>query len=397
MSSRSRLSPGLGCSYIAVAGLALLTAACSGDSDDASGSDGITGASAPTGGATQSQTTSGTDNASSAGPTAGAETDGASGSTGALETSGTDPIKYDVAGAPDGGSGSECGLEPHVPCDAGASDPFQAMGLNCPGEGGLQVAGETTYADPLGLTILSSFGEGDTYLPTEGSSYAVLSTGEVAQLFDAPDSPGDAAFHCNSWLPADGMDTTSFPPPIVKNEVAGDCLQDPGLVGTGDCSNTIKDQFDQSGFKYDYQELRLSATVPEGASSLSFDVAFMTKEYPIWLDKPYNDMFIAWLESSAWTGNISFDPNGEALSLNAAFFEFFDEAGDLPQFSGTCMRYSAGTPWLTTSVSVVAGETIELVFAVFDVEDVNWDSVVLLDNVRWGCDEIGEPVTEPPQ
>ena len=369
--------------------------ACAGDSGGESESDGITSATN-----NPSQTSAGGSDSigtsTNAGSTAGA-TD--SESTGALTSAGpsSGDVKYDVGAMPDAGMAEECGFDPHTPCDDDSDDPFRAMGLNCPGEAGLQVTGSTMHADPMGLTVLPSFGAADTYKPTEGARYTVLSTGKISEFFEAPDGPGDAAYHCNSWLPSDGMDTTQFPPPITKTEVAGDCLQDPGLVGTGDCSNTIKDQFDQSGFKYDYQEIRFTATVPEGAISLSFDVAFLTKEYPIWLDKPYNDMFIAWLEASNWTGNISFDPNGEALSLNAAFFEFFDESGDLPQFTGTCMRYSAGTPWLTTSVDVIPGDSIELVFAVFDVEDVNWDSLVFLDNVRWGCEEIGGPVTEPPE
>jgi hypothetical protein len=105
-------------------------------------------------------------------------------------------------------------------------------------------------------------------------------------------------------------------------------------------------------------------------------------------------MFIGWLESSNWTGNISFDAQGDPLSLNAAFLELYDDAGDLPEFAGTCMRYSAGTRWLTTTADVVPGEQIDLVLAIFDLDDVNWDSFVLLDNVRWGCGDTPGPITD---
>ncbi len=88
------------------------------------------------------------------------------------------------------------------------------------------------------------------------------------------------------------MDTTQFPPPISKNPVAGDCLSDPGLVGTGDCSGSIGPQFSQSGFKYDYQEIRVSMTVPPDAQALSFDLAYLTKEWPIFVDRPFNDMVV---------------------------------------------------------------------------------------------------------
>jgi hypothetical protein len=151
-------------------------------------------------------------------------------------------------------------------------------------------------------------GRGRHLHPARGRQLPRLSTGDLGQLADDPADEGDVAYHCNSWFPGgDGMDTTKFPRADHKHPVDGDCLDDPALVGTGDCSHSIEPQFDQSGFKYDYQEVRLTATVPPGAVSLSFDFAFLTKEYPIWKDRPYNDMFIGWLEASNWTGNIAFD------------------------------------------------------------------------------------------
>ena len=41
------------------------------------------------------------------------------------------------------------------------------------------------------------------------------------------------------------------------------------------------------------------------------------------------------------------------------------------------------------------GETIEVVLAIFDLDDVNWDSFVFLDNVRWSCSDAPGPITEP--
>jgi len=320
-------------------------------------------------------------------------TDSTTGSTDPTDPTDPTSVKYDVQ-PPDTetSEGESCEVANHSPCDNDGSDPLAAIGLNCPGE--WSVSG-SWQGDPIGMDVLSSWGQGNTYTPREGSNFLVLSSGDLGEKFDVPETPGDAAFHCNGNHMLDGMDTTKFPPPIVAENVAGDCLENPALVGTGDCSNTLENQFQQSGFKYDYQELRFTTTVPEGATSLSFDVAFLTKEYPIWLNKPYNDMFVAWVESSTWSGNVSFDPNGKALSLNAAFLAYFDENGDLPEFEGTCMRYSAGTDWLTTTVAVTPGDDIEVVFAVFDVEDANWDSFVFLDNVRWGCGDIDEPETEP--
>lgn len=380
---------------------ALTLAACTG-SDDGSAFDSAT-ASASTTASTSVTTTAGTDTTSSSSDgtdSATAGTDSTSASTTDDSTTdgtggGTDGPKFDVVD-PDAGNatgGGDCVA--HSPCDAGTQDLWNAMGLNCPGE--LQVNG-TVDAHSDGLMILESFGQGTTYDPREGSSYVLMSTGILQdRIYTEPDSPSDSLGHCNMWFtPGDGMDTTQFPPPIKKNNVAGDCLADPNLVGTGDCSNSIQAQFNQSGFKYDYQELRFTATVPQDADSLSFNVAYLTTEWPIYSNQPYNDMFIAWVESSNWSGNVSFDANGNALSLNAAFFEYLDQNGDLPQFAGTCLKWHGGTKWLETTVPVPPGEQIEVVFAIFDLDDVNWDSMVLIDNVRWGCgDAPPGPDTKP--
>lgn len=299
---------------------------------------------------------------------------------------------FDVGDGDGDGDPGACSL-PHVPCDQNSSDPFNAIGLGCPGE--LAIT-PSVDAHPDGMGIRTSFGGTAAYDPREGSSYFVLSTGHVAELEDEPTSPGDQIYHCNKWFsPGDGMDTTSFPAPIDAHDVGGDCLGNPGLVGTGDCSNTIESQFQQSGWKYDYQEIRLSVTVPADAHALAFDVAYFTTEWPVFAGQNYNDMFIAWLEGSNWTGNISFDDSGHALSLNAAFFDYQDQNGDLPEFAGTCMRYGAGTPWLTSTAQVVPGDQIELVFAIFDLDDVNLDSFVFLDNFRWLCEGDGGPSTVP--
>jgi len=309
--------------------------------------------------------------------------------------SATAGIIYDLGGGSEGvaDSGGSCEAASHTPCDAGTADPLAAMGLGCAGETAIT---SMVGAHPDGIAILEGFGDNGTYAPTEGDSYVVLSTGHVSQLGDEPTGPGDQIFHCNQWFePNDGMDTSSFPAPIVAQDVGGDCVADSSLVGSGDCSNTIASQFAQSGSKFDYQEIRVSMTVPANAYALSFDFAYLTTEWPVFSGEPYNDMFIAWLEAPDWTGNISFDDNGNALSLNAAFFDFQDTNGTLPEFGGTCLRYGAGTPWLTSTAPVTPGDEIQLVFAIFDLDDVNLDSLVFLDNFQWQCEGGGGPITEP--
>jgi hypothetical protein len=309
---------------------------------------------------------------------------------------GDDGLKFDLSGMPDPppDTGAQaCSLPEHVPCDEGTSDPFAALGIGCPGE----LAGEMSTSGPeTGRGVRVSLGGTSTFDPREGSAYAVLGSGLVAEL-DSPtpaDDPNAYPTHCNDDLGAfDPGD--SLPAPVLTNDVAGDCASDGSLVGTGDCSNTIAEQFTQGDSANDYVELRLAVSVPQDVISFSYDFAFLSTEYPTYFGSTFNDMYIGWLESENWTGNISFDGDGNPISLNAGFLDFKDDAGNLPELAGTCMQQHAATNWLTTTSGVTPGEDITLVFAIFDLSDSALDSYVLLDNFEWGCDPTLVPQTEP--
>ena len=176
----------------------------------------------------------------------------------------------------------------------------------------------------------------------------------------------------------------------------------PALVGTGDCSNTIADQWSQGSGSYDYAEMRMTVAVPEGAFGFSYNLAMFSTEYPDYYQSSYNDMYIAWLESEQWTGNVSFDDMGHPISLNAGFLDYKDAPNpydcpapcQAPELQGTAMQGHAGTRWLTTTAGVNPGETIQRIFGVFDLSDGILDTIVLLDNWHWAC-EGGPPITIP--
>ncbi|MBK8238180.1 MAG: choice-of-anchor L domain-containing protein [Deltaproteobacteria bacterium] len=187
----------------------------------------------------------------------------------------------------------------------------------------------------------------------------------------------------------------TLPAPIQTEDVGGDCSTNAALIGTGDCSNTIHEQFSQGGSAEDYVELRFEVDVPPDVISLSYDFAFFSVEYPVYFGSQFNDMYIGWLESELWTGNVSFDAMGNPISLNAGFLQYKDDGGNAPEFSGTCMRQHAGTDWLTTTAGVMPGEHITVAFAIFDLSDSILDSYAFIDNFGWGCDPTGVPSTEP--
>ncbi len=303
----------------------------------------------------------------------------------------------------DGGTDDDCEVPEHVACD-GSGDVANALGLNCPGE--LQF---TVTQGPAqeGWGTASSFGTTNAFDPREGSEYVTIGSGHLSGL----DPLGDCV---GSDIPGAEVGH-ALPAPIVLMDIAsGSCSDDASLIGTGDCSNTLQEEFSQTtAGAFDYTEIRIEATVPAGATSFSFDFAYLSREYPSFWESRYNDIFFGWLESETWTGNISFDAIGAAISVNAGFMNYLDaDTGNksstglshpdcptgtncsAPELHETCLEGHGATAWLTTEAEVVPGENMVLVIAVMDLGDPYLDSYALLDNFAWGCTE-GPPRTAP--
>ncbi len=163
----------------------------------------------------------------------------------------------------------------------------------------------------------------------------------------------------------------------------------------------------------DSASLALRVRVPTNAHGLSFKLTFYTTEFPGWVCKQFDDYFVALLGSTASNpgaqdGNIAFDPQGNALSVNTAFLEVCE-----PQVAGgkafTCLQGNqalegtgfeasseephghAATGWLETKAAVTPGEDAELRFVIWDAGDHLRGSTVLLDDFKW----IADPGTKP--
>ncbi len=290
----------------------------------------------------------------------------------------------------------DCDIPPHTPCDAAANTPLiQTMGLNCPSEPQVTV---TTNGSPAAMGRRNAFGNAGAFPPREGSGYVVIGSGQVADLDGAADP---FLTYCSKDIA--GFDPGTLPPPIVGTNVGNQtCTENQALVGTGDCSNTIEAQLTAGA--YDYTEIKFSVVVPTTVNSFSYDLAFFSIEYPDYFQSQFNDMYIGWLESEAWTGNISFDGQGNPISLNAGFLNYKDSCapndpmcggGVAPALHGTCMQTHAGTTWLTSQAGVAPGEQITVIFAIFDQGDGILDSYVFLDNFQWGCEGDLPPQTVP--
>lgn len=231
-----------------------------------------------------------------------------------------------------------------------------------------------TGADARGRNILASFGS--TYAPHAGANMAVMATG-VAVPFGSPGfiSPNGGTPFLNSGTHPD-------PQP----DPADGCgLADPTTVN-------------------DITELTLQIRVPTNARSFSYDFNFMSGEFPEWVCSDYDDTFLAMLQSSSFTGNISFDAAGRPVTINIGFFDVCLPGagasaactGDAP-LAGTGYEGSVGggTGWLTTTAPVTPGEMITLRFVIFDEGDYVYDSLVLIDNFRWEAEGVEGPITVP--
>lgn len=291
---------------------------------------------------------------------------------------------------------SDCTESVAISCDASSDEPLAVVGLDCiggtPASGGI--------SGPPG-SIAAHTGPLGPYTVREGDKFLIMSTGTASHLrYSLAELEGVCS--ATNWpdlCPSTqhNVDTSVLPPPLDVNPVddTSTCAQDPSLVGMGDCSNSLFEQWaacDGGCEIWDYTELRIGLTVPEHKYGLAFDFAFMSVEWPTFTGGGFNDMFVAWLESERWTGNVSFDDNGNPITVNAGFANSTNYTGE--DLDGFGMEGHAGTRWLTTEFGVAPGETVQLVLAVFDLSDGDYDSVVLLDGFRWTCDGAA-PTTEP--
>ncbi len=310
--------------------------------------------------------------------------------------------------------------------------PFRALGIGCPGatsESGVPIFAHAFHSeDPDAWRVAAAFGtheispgvrqyaarpayalDGNDQ-PTDvvlmpSHSFLMLSTGRIGPL------TGSKAvvepFDSQAENGANSNDDGNTPPAPIEpskgsnNGMGGDPFQD--CDGIGDCSDTLAPQWELGGADpNDKIWMQFQTTVPPETSGYRFDFAFFSSEWPMYVGTGYNDLFIAWQISEAYTGNTTFLPDpenpGEGLPLTiTALDPYFKTDGFacLPagdpgcqppsELESTGFERRAATDWVAAEAAVVGGETIEIVFFLADMSDALLASVVLLDNWRWSC------------
>jgi hypothetical protein len=235
-----------------------------------------------------------------------------------------------------------------------------ATALSAPAGAGVTVARSWVRIAPAGNPAAISDGLLGGF-PTNGSSFAVLSSGDAAKADPANTSVGDE----NGGAPE--------PAPRVGVE--------------------------------DLTTLRLDLRVPAGVNCAAFSFRFLTDEEPG--DPTYNDGFVAELDTPDWEvngqgqvvapSNFAFDASRTVISVNST-----GSTGLTPeQASGTA--FGVATSRLTAATPIAPGPH-SLYFSIFDQGDAIFDSAVFLDDldlqqrpagecVRGAQDEIAPAVT----
>jgi hypothetical protein len=179
-----------------------------------------------------------------------------------------------------------------------------------------------------------------SFFPTNGTNFGILTTGDVNLADDANGSGGS------------GID-------LGGGNVRGDTDQDVTI-------------------------LRLDLTVPTAANCLLLDFAFYSEEFPEFVGSPYNDGFIAELDSSTWTtsgstisapNNFAFDTDGNVVSINSTGATSMN----LANAAGT--TYDGATVLLQAATPITSGAH-SLYLSIFDQGDGILDSAAFIDNIR---------------
>ena len=178
-----------------------------------------------------------------------------------------------------------------------------------------------------------------------------------------------------------------------------------------------------TGILHDGTAVEVVVRVPSNAKGFSFDFNFYTYEWPGWVCSTYNDFFVALLSPipmGQTDGNISFDSQGNPVSVNNAFVDVCGCMTGPPCLAGgktfTCSLgagellgtgfgidtdgYSdhGATSWLKTTAPADPGTEITIRWGVYDSGDGVLDSTTLIDNWQWTADpgEVGTtPVPDP--
>jgi hypothetical protein len=247
--------------------------------------------------------------------------------------------------------------------------------------GALQATATETQAQRIGQAIIadpSTLAPGASFDPT-GQNAASTPNG-----FGAPLGPNTLFDNGTASLAGFPVGNPDFA--ILTTGDASIADDTPQTKGDGDGTNNGGDLVATRGdTAFDVTTLRLNVTVPAAANCLSLDYRFLSEEFPEFVGSPYNDAFIAEIDTSTWTtaGSTVSAPNDFATRTGEAGVNVNGVgpvAVSAAEASDT--TYDAATGLVTTKTPITAGpHTIFL--SIFDQADHIYDSAAFVDNLRF--------------
>lgn len=219
-------------------------------------------------------------------------------------------------------------------------------------------------------------------------------------LEDDPDNPGEfrpAVTGAIADAPLDGFPTggstfgilTTGDPTIVDlpNDGTGD-----GKAVEAESNGDVRGDTD-----HDTTVLKIGVNVPTGANCVSLDYRFLSEEFPEFVGSPFNDAFIAEIDTTQWTtvgsainkpGDFATNTGGAPVSVNGVGPVAVTEA----EAAGT--TYDAATGRVNTK-SVIAPGARAIFLSIFDQGDAIYDSAVFLDRLSFITE--GPSTCRPPE
>ena len=281
----------------------------------------------------------------------------------------------------------------------------------------------STLEFPDQATVRPDFGANQ---PTGFDSLVVLSSGVAADLTDT--NPSFSSFEGGKFWGSEA------PPPADWYAANGDAF--PNVPGCPTSATTSNDPV----------MLTIRVRVPTNAQSFTADLNFFSAEFPEYVCSQYTDMFVALLDSTdpdnpadkniavydelsdgtvLWPLGVNLAQSANGLfsqcvdgpigcsgtlsdytgcvgvdQLMGTGFDAYDSTGAfqpgcLDNAGTTSGHYYKGgaTGWLTMSGNVEPGEVAEIRLAVWDAGGHLYDSLVILDNWRWGLDAAAPGLT----
>ncbi len=134
---------------------------------------------------------------------------------------------------------------------------------------------------------------------------------------------------------------------------------------------------------HDLAQIRIELAPSAAYDCLTFDVSFLSEEFPEYIGSPYNDAFTAELGGT----NLSIIDGAVQSPLNFAF----DAAGNpltVNSVSGLAtwpdVTYDGGTGKLSVAATPLQSSPVVIVLTIQDLGDSAFDSAAFVDNFQWG-------------